>query len=363
MGSGLAFAVELAQQLFLPLGQLDRGLHRQLDIQVALLGAAQHRHTLAAQAELPPRLGAFGDRHLGAATVQGRHLDGAAQGGGDEADRGAAMQVMAVTLEDRMLGHRQENVEIAIRAAIGARRALARQTDAGALLHPRRHVHRQGAFLLHQARALADLAGIADHLAAAAALAAGAFDGEEALGGADLAMPGAAGAGLGAGARLRAAAGAGLAGQHGGHLDLGAAAGEGLFQGDFQIVAQILAAIGPLAPAHAAHHLAEQVFKDVAEAAEIAERIAAARAGAAHSPLEGAMAEAVIGGALLIVLQDVIGFVDFLELDLGGVVVRILVRVEFHRQLAIGRFQRGAVTAFGDFQGFVIATLGAHGPT
>ena len=76
--------------------------------------------------------------------------------------------------------------------------------------------------------------------------------------------------------------------------------------------------------AAAAHHLAEDVFEHIAEAAgHVAERIAAARAGRAHAAFEGGMAEAVIGGALLIVLQDVIGFVDFLELDFGGVVARI----------------------------------------
>jgi len=93
-----------------------------------------------------------------------------------------------------------------------------------------------------------------------------------------------------------------------------------------------------------------------------AERIAAARAGSAHAAFKGGVAEAVVSRALLIVLQDVIGFVDFLELEFGGVVARILVRVKFHRQLAIGGLEHRAVSAFGDFQGLVIATLGRHGP-
>src|SRR5258706_10675639 len=106
---------------------------------------------------------------------------------------------MAVTLEDEMLGDREKNIESARRPAIGPGSAFARQTDAGAFFHSRRHVHIQGAFLLHQTRAAAGLAGIADDLAAAAAGRAGALDGEEALGGSDLAMTGPGGGRVGAG--------------------------------------------------------------------------------------------------------------------------------------------------------------------
>jgi hypothetical protein len=48
------------------------------------------------------------------------------------------------------------------------------------------------------------------------------------------------------------------------------------------------------------------------------------------------MAEPVIGGALLIVLQDVIGLADFLEFLFGRRVARIAVRMELHGELAIG---------------------------
>ena len=51
---------------------------------------------------------------------------------------------------------------------------------------------------------------------------------------------------------------------------------------------------------------------------------------------EGGMAEAVIGRAPLIVLQDVIGFVDFLELDFGCVVAGIAVGMQLHGELAVG---------------------------
>jgi hypothetical protein len=72
------------------------------------------------------------------------------------------------------------------------------------------------------------------------------------------------------------------------------------------------------------------------------------------------MAEPVIGRALVAVLEDFVGFVDFLETDFAGGIARILVRVPFHRQLAERRLQLGIVGGSFDFQGFVIAALGGH---
>jgi hypothetical protein len=48
------------------------------------------------------------------------------------------------------------------------------------------------------------------------------------------------------------------------------------------------------------------------------------------------MAEAVIGGALLIVLKDVIGFADILKALLGLLIARIAIRVTLHGELAVG---------------------------
>src|SRR5260221_12183888 len=71
------------------------------------------------------------------------------------------------------------------------------------------------------------------------------------------------------------------------------------------------------------------------------------------------MAEAVVGRALLAVLEDVVGLVDFLEFDFGGVVAGIAIGMQLFGELAIGGFQllhRGALLAA---QSFVIAAL--HG--
>ncbi len=69
--------------------------------------------------------------------------------------------------------------------------------------------------------------------------------------------------------------------------------------------------------------------------------------------LEGCVTVAVVGRPLLRVLQRFVGFVDFLELVLGAVIVRILVRMVLHGQLAEGAFQLFFVRRLGDTQRFV----------
>ncbi len=52
------------------------------------------------------------------------------------------------------------------------------------------------------------------------------------------------------------------------------------------------------------------------------------------------MAKTVIGGAFLIILEDIIGLGGFAEFVFGFGVIGVAVGVEFHRQLAIGAFDR-----------------------
>jgi hypothetical protein len=108
---------------------------------------------------------------------------------------------------------------------------------------------------------------------------------------------------------------------------------EGVFEADLEVVAQIAAAPRPLA-ALAADEIAEHLVEDVGEAGG-----AEAEAGAAARPvaaiLEGGVAEAVIGGALLLVLQDLVGLAQLLELVLGRLVAGVAVGMVLHRQLAI----------------------------
>jgi hypothetical protein len=111
---------------------------------------------------------------------------------------------------------------------------------------------------------------------------------------------------------------------------------EGFLQRDLQIVAQVRPALAPAGAARPAATVSEEVLEDVAhEVGEIG--VEARPAGAAIG--EGRMAEAVVGRPLLGVRQGLVRLVDLLELDLGVLVARVLVRVILHGELAESGFQ------------------------
>src|SRR3546814_10925289 len=76
-------------------------------------------------------------------------------------------------------------------------------------------------------------------------------------------------------------------------------------------------------------------------------------AGAVRAPY-AVLAEAVVHRALLRILQAVIGFADRLEARFAVAASRILVRVIFHRELAIARLPRRIVGGARDFEQLVI---------
>src|SRR5690606_25343854 len=84
---------------------------------------------------------------------------------------------------------------------------------------------------------------------------------------------------------------------------------------------------------------------------------AGARPAGSAAILEGGVAETVVGGALLLVLQDVVGLVDLLELLLGRRVTRIPVRVILHGQLSIGLLDFVGTGRAGDPELLVIVLL------
>ncbi len=145
------------------------------------------------------------------------------------------------------------------------------------------------------------------------------------------------------------------------HHDFGGLAGEGFLEADFHVVAEIGAALAPAAALPAAgaalaHHVAEDVVEDVRHGgAEVAREAG----GPVAAVLEGGVAEAVVRGALLRILQDLVGRGDFLELDLGAVVARIAVRVILHGELAEGGLQRLVVGGALDAEEFVVVGFGS----
>src|SRR5450759_2894077 len=188
--------LKLGQQLALALGQVLRRFHRYLNIQVAGLFRAQHRHALAGQTEALAGLGSAGNLDPRLAAVDRRHLEFAAQSRGGHGNRHPAVQVGAVALEELVLRQRQENIEVARRAAAQTGLAFAGEPDAGAILDAGRDIDREHALARHPPGPSAGRAGIVDHLAAALAGRAGALEREEALGMSDLAGTAAGRAGL-----------------------------------------------------------------------------------------------------------------------------------------------------------------------
>src|SRR6185436_14049309 len=116
--------------------------------------------------------------------------------------------VRALAAEARVLLDVEDDVEIAGGAAVEPLLALAGEAQPRTLFDAGRDGHLERALLLDPPLAAAALAGVGDHRAAAAALRAGAGDGEEALREAHLAD---AAAGVAGGGRAGAGAAAALA--------------------------------------------------------------------------------------------------------------------------------------------------------
>src|SRR5262249_46132494 len=274
----------------------------------------------------PPRLGAFRHLHAIMVAVDRRPLDLAAERRKHHGDRHPAVQIGALALEERMCAEREENVEIPGWSTAQARLALAREPDAGAILDAGGDVDRKRALARHPPGARARRAGIIDDLAAALAGRTGPLEREETLGVTDASLTAAGRTSLGFGAGLGAGAGAALAGHRGRDAHLGDLAAIGFLQGDFHVVAQIGAALA--AAANAAD--AEQIIEDVGEGGRhIAEAVGRAGAGM----LERGVAEAVIGRALVGILEDLVGLVDLFEADFAALVAGVAIGVPLHREL------------------------------
>src|SRR5215813_13329282 len=157
------------------------------------------------------------------------------------------------------------------------------------------------------------------------------------------------GAGLGARAR------AGPARHRGRNSHLGVFSGLGFLQSDFHVVAQIGAALPAAAASAASATHAEQVIEYVGECRS---HVTKAAAGAWAGVLESGMAKAVISGALVRILEDLIGLVDLFEADFAALVARVPVGMPFHRELAEGGFQFTFARRALDLQNVVVAALG-----
>ena len=172
-------------------------------------------------------------------------------------------------------------------------------------------------------------AGIIDDSTFAVTLAAGSADTEKPLLKPDLAGAAAGRADLRFGARLCAAAATGVATFVIGDIDLCFNAKSRLFETDFHIVLQIVAALAPSPLRRRRQDIAEDIAENIAERGSGAKAEARGESACAHT----GMAELIVLGSFLRIREDFIGLGDFLELLFGLLIPGILVRMIADRQL------------------------------
>src|SRR5580704_5153837 len=147
---------------------------------------------------------------------------------------------------------------------------------------------------------------------------------------------------------------------HARHLNFHAQSPDGVFERQFEVIAQIFAALRAVASAARAPCRAA---KQVAKGKQIAENIAEIgergwiEALGPHT-LEPLVTIAVIGGTLLGIAQDTIGLRRLFEPLLSILIVRIPVRMVLQGQFAVSALQPGVIALPAHAQYFVVVALG-----
>src|SRR5215471_9112911 len=327
-------------------------------VQVAMSAAGDVRHALAAQLE--PRTGRSARRHLDhVLAIHERYAHVAAEREGRKRNRHLAVKVVPLAVEERVLLHVDDDVEVAGRAASRTVLSLAVETKALPGRDSRRDLRGEFALAAHAPGATARLTGTRDDLARAAARRTGTRDGEEPLLKTKLAGSSTMAAGFRAAARRCARSLARLARFLARDLNRGFGAGVGLFERDLEVVAKVGAALRTAAPPASAEHIAEaeqisEAAEDVFEAGERA-GIESARPDAA----DPGVAVAIVGGTLVRVAQHRVRFGRLLETLLGLGIARVLVRVVLDGELPIRALQLRLGGIAADTEDFVIIPL-AH---
>src|SRR5438034_3927202 len=326
-------AGELLEQLPLPGRELARRLDDHADDLVSPAVAVQVGDAAPLQREDLARLGASGhlDPRL---ALERRHIDLHPQGRLREAERDLAHDVVPLAHEERMLAHAEHDVEVAGCAGVRPGLAFAAQLESGAAVDAGRDLDVELVRPPLHAGALAAGARIRDDGALPVAVAARLGDREEALLEAHLPRAAALRAGARRGPRLGAASAARVARRQAGHRDRLLAPERRLLEADLEIVAEVLPAPRPTAPAAGparAEEVSEQVADDVLEVAAEVEARASRRA-----LREGGVPEAVVEAPPLRIGEHLVGLRDLLEALLGLVaVVGIAVGMILEGELAV----------------------------
>jgi hypothetical protein len=316
----------------LPLVQLAGSLHTNFDEQVALAMPVQHRHAFAADAHGGAGLRPLGDFQI-VLTFKSGDANLGSQRGLAERHRNYAVQIRPFALKERMLLDVQDHVEIACRAAKSSGFTQTGKTDARTIFDSGGNFGLHGSLPQNPALPFALGARIGDDAASALTSGTGAGHAEEPLLVAHLSTPRAGAAGdrrlTLSGART-AAIFTGLVAANG---DLSLFAENRLFKFQGDILAQVRAALSACAAATAA--------EEIAKAEKVAENLAEIVEDGGIDPARSAnsgVTEAVVGGALVGIRQDGVGFAALFELLFRVGIIGVTVRVKLQRQFAVGAF-------------------------
>ena len=319
-------------------------------------------------------MGSRGDLDLGA-SVHGRDLHRTAQQGRRYGDVQVVDQVVAVADQFRIGFLLDDDLQVAVHAALTGRIALAGDREDHPLAHTGRDLDLDDLLAAQRSFALALVARRRDHLARAAARRADALSlhpSEEGVFHARNVSRSVAGRAGCIGVCILGTRAAALVARHG-LVDLeflGDARGD-LGKRQPNPHTDVRPAVDAArAASRRAESAAEVSAEDIAElredvlhgespAAETSEASGTAACRAAHS----GVSELVVTGPLVGIRQHVIGFGGLLELLFGLLVPGVFVRVVFDRGLSVGLLDLVGVGISLDAEHFVIISLFCHGLT
>ena len=223
------------------------------------------------------------------------------------------------------------------------------QTNTITSIHPGRDLHIQRLGLLIAPFTMTLAARILDDLALAPAMRTGLADRKETLSHLHLASTVTGWAGLGLTARFGARAMTLIATHQGRDLDLLADTAHGLLKGQLHVVTQIGAPRRTLLATATTEDIAEDITKDIPE---IGTTTKTARTSP-HAGINPGMAILVIGCPLLGVSQDLVSFLDFLELLFRLRILAVAVGMVFHGQTLVSLLDLAIIGRALDTQYFI----------
>jgi hypothetical protein len=310
--------------------KLGRYHHIHGDKLIAAAPLSEAHDSFVAQPEYGSALSAF--RYLDFFfAFKSRNGNFRTQDGLNDADRDLAIDVISLSLEERVFFHVNNNVKVSGRTVMEPGFAFALDAQACAIIHAGRNSDFQHFFFADAPFSLAGFTWLVDDPPASIALTAGSADREESLLIAHLAGSMAGRAGdriLAFGSSAPIASSAGILS---GDFNFGFEAESRLREGYFQIVAKVGAPFRA-SPAASAENIAEseKIPQDVPKISK------GSRIESSESSLQSAMAISIVAGPFIRIAQNAIGFRRFLEFFFRAPIIRILVRVILLSHFSIG---------------------------